>query len=174
MLKYALLGATMAITAPALAQTTATTPAADAATAQTAPTTAPTDAAAPGTTAPMAQSAPTAQPAPTTGSAPMGAAPAAQTADAAPAAEPAAPAEQVASVVDKEFGTYDKDTNGNLSEAEFGTWMVALKSQTDPTTDANAAATKSWNKAAFAQADADKSKSVSKTELAGFLAPAKS
>ncbi len=157
MLKYALLGAAMAMTAPALAQT--------------APTTSP-DTAMPTQTAPTTVGA-TPQTSPAPGD-PMQQAPATSPAPAETAAQPAAGADQVASVVDSQFGTYDKDANGTLSATEFGAWMVALKSQTDPATDANSPATRKWNQAAFAQADKDKSKSLSKTEVTGFLAPAKS
>ena len=143
MLKYALLGAAMAMTVPALAQTApAPTPAA------------------PSSALPSDQSAPTS----------TEAAPAPADSAAAPAAQPA-PADQVAAVVDSQFATYDKNSDGKLDEAEFGGWMVALKSQTDPATDANAPATKKWNRAAFAQADTDKSRSLTKAELTGFLSP---
>ncbi len=68
-----------------------------------------------------------------------------------------------------EFPSYDKDSNGALSETEFASWMVALKTASDPTTKAESAEVKKWIGQAFASADADKSKSVSKTELTGFL-----
>ena len=154
MLKYALLGAAMAISAPAFAQTQ-TTPA-PAAPAQVAP-------------APTTTAAPVADPA---GPAADATAAAPPTAADTTAAAPAPKAEQVASAIDDQFTTYDKDANGKLNEVEFSAWMVALKSQADPKTDANAPATKKWNKAAFAQADKDKSKSLSKDEVASFLTPA--
>lgn len=83
-------------------------------------------------------------------------------------AEAAGPA-QITQVVDSEFPTYDTDSSGTLSDKEFGSWIVALKTASDPATKADSAETKSWVKAAFAQADLDKSKSVSKSELASFL-----
>jgi hypothetical protein len=166
MLKYALLGAAMAMTAPALAQTATGAQTATPAPAQVTSTTGNT-AAVPQTSA--APTAPISATPDATAAAPADTA--AQTA-ADPAAQPAAGPDQVASVVDSQFGTYDKDADGKLSAAEFGTWMVALKSQTDPATDADSPATKKWNQAAFAQADTDKSKSVTKAELTGFLAPA--
>lgn len=159
MLKYALLGAAMAMTAPAFAQTAPTTSPEAAMPAQTAPTT--------------AGAMPQTSPAPVPADA-MQQAPAATSAPAETAAQPAAGADQVASVVDSQFGTYDKDANGKLSATEFGAWMVALKSQSDPATDANSPATRKWNQAAFAQADTDKSQSLSKAEVTGFLAPARS
>ncbi len=84
-------------------------------------------------------------------------------------AQPATSAAQIAQVVSTEFPTYDKDSNGSLNEAEFGSWMVALKTASDPTTKAESAATKTWVDQAFASADTDKNKSLSKTELTGFL-----
>ncbi len=56
-----------------------------------------------------------------------------------------------------------------LSAAEFDAWMVALKTASDPTTKADAPATKTWLTQAFAQADTDKNKKVTKAELNGFL-----
>ncbi len=163
MLKYAMLAGAMTIAAPVMAQMAP----------QTSPNAAPAGAA--GTVAPAA-------PATTTSAAPATpqsttAMPdaTAQTAPAAPQTTGAAPTEQAATgsqvgqVVDAEFATYDKDANGTLSSAEFATWMVALKTKSDPTTKADSPATKKWNDAAFVQADKDKSKSVSKTELTGFL-----
>ena len=141
-MKYAILGAAMMASAPVLAQVT---PA----------------------------------PAQTTPAAPQGAT--VTTADPAQAAQPAADASastqgqvqangsQIAQVVDTQFPTYDKDGDGKLNKAEFAQWMVALKSQTDPSTKADAPATKKWVGSAFAQADTDKDKTVSKTELTGFL-----
>ena len=142
MMKYAILGAAMMASAPVLAQVTP-------APAQTTPA-APQEA--PATTADPAQ---TAQP----------------TADASASTlgQVQANGSQIAQVVDTQFPTYDKDGDGKLNKAEFAQWMVALKSQTDPSTKADAPATKKWVGSAFAQADTDKDKTVSKTELTGFL-----
>ena len=142
MMKYAILGAAMMASAPVLAQVTP-------APAQTTPA-APQEA--PATTADPAQ---TAQP----------------TADASASTQCQVQANgsQIAQVVDTQFPTYDKDGDGKLNKAEFAQWMVALKSQTDPSTKADAPATKKWVGSAFAQADTDKDKTVSKTELTGFL-----
>ena len=71
--------------------------------------------------------------------------------------------------MDSQWATYDKDGNGSLSKAEFSEWMVALKAQTDPSAKAESADTKKWVGTAFAQADTDKSKSLSKSEVTGFL-----
>ena len=163
MLKYALLAGAMTIAAPVLAQMapqTAANPAPAATTTPVAPAT-------PATTTDAAPVTQQAAPASPTTAAPAGT-PAPQTATAAPAEQPAT-GSQVAQVVDTEFPTYDKDGDGKLSQMEFSAWMVALKTKSDPATKADSPATKKWNTAAFAQADTDKSKSVSKDELTGFL-----
>jgi len=162
MLKYAFLAGAMLMSAPAMAQQTP-------APAQTPPATQPAPAQ-PATQTDPAQQAPApAQDATaTTPATPAQAAPA-QTAQTAPA-QPLTRAQQVAQVVDSEFATYDKDKDGVLSPAEFDAWMIALKTASDPSTKPDAPATKTWLAQAFAQADTDKNKKISKAELNGFLA----
>lgn len=87
----------------------------------------------------------------------------------APASGTAATPTQVAQIVDQEFPTYDADSTGDLNEAEFAAWMKKLRAATDPAVDPESADVKTWIGQAFAAADADKSKSVSKSELTGFL-----
>ena len=70
--------------------------------------------------------------------------------------------------MNKEFPVYDKDGNGSLSKSEFSTWMLALKKTANPAARDDAA-NKSWTATAFAQADTDKSNSLSKDELIKFL-----
>lgn len=190
MLKYALLAGAMTMAVPALAQTMPnggqTTPPV---TTPPAPATPPT--ATPPATAPVAPppSAQPATPAPadaitpdTAPSAPMPPAPSGSTTPAAPvapatpaaptaAAAPAAPSAgaQVADIVGKEFSSYDKNGDGKLSQAEFGAWAFALRKAADPNLK-NDAANKTWTTTAFGQADADKSKSISKDEMTNFLA----
>ena len=160
MLKYALLAGVMTFAAPVMAQAqTNTSPQS---------TTAPTQAQVPQSVphgAPVAD----AQPASPT---PMDSATAPATDTAA--AQPAAGAGQVASVVDTEFPTYDANKDGKLERAEFASWMVKLKQASDPKASATSAATKSWVSAAFAQADKDKSQSITKPELVGFLSQGQS
>ena len=144
MMKYAFLAGAMMASAPVFAQ----------------------EATAPGQTSPAP-----AQAAPATAADPTQAAqPATDPAATTPAqGQVQATGDQIAQVVDTQFPTYDKDGDGKLNRAEFGQWMVALKSQTDPSTKADAPATRKWIGTAFAQADTDKDKTVSKTELTGFL-----
>jgi len=139
MLKYAILAGAVLVAAPVLAQATTISP----------QTSAPGDAVA-------GQAAPSGAP---TDAVPMQSA----------AREQPATGSQVAEVVNTEFPTYDKNGDGKLSAAEFSGWMVALKSKTDPTTKPDAPETKKWVSAAFAQADTDKNKSLTKTEVTSFL-----
>ncbi|PTS83874.1 calcium-binding protein [Sphingomonas sp. HMWF008] len=150
MLKYVVLASVMSVSAPALAQT------------------APAQSMTPQST----QSAPATPDSTAMSAAPQAAQPADSAAapaqDAVAATQPAA-ATQVADVVTKEFPSYDKNGDGTLSAKEFDTWMVALKTASDPSTKATAPATKTWLNQAFAQADTDKNKKVSQSELTGFL-----
>lgn len=129
-------------------------------------------AAAPAQTAPAqtapAQSAATAAPA-----APAQAAPA-QSAAAQPAPQPASTGDQVAQIVNNEFPTYDKDSTSSLNKDEFGSWMVALRSASDPSANAASAEMKTWVAQAFTSADANKDSAVSKDELTSFLSQSKS
>ena len=191
MLKHILLASAVLISTPALAQnkpgdpqspppSTDTMPAPTTTAPQTAPvnpapptTTAPTapTTAVPAAPAPAAPAAADAAPVPADPAAPAASAQAAAPAPADPAVAAASPAPApggVADVVNAEFGTYDKNANGTLSRAEFGTWMFALKQKADPASKDDAA-NKAWTAQAFAQADTDKSKSISKDELTNFL-----
>ncbi|KQN29271.1 calcium-binding protein [Sphingomonas sp. Leaf38] len=146
MLKYAMLAGAALVAAPVLAQATATAP----------QTSAPAGAATGQANPSGAMASPQG---PTTDAVPMQ----------STAREQPATGSQVAQVVDTEFPTYDKNGDGKLSAVEFGGWMVALKSKTDPSTSPDAPGTKKWVSAAFAQADADKNKSLTKTEVTRFL-----
>lgn len=175
MLKYVFLAGAMTIAAPVLAQdlpASGDQAAPTAATARTVPQTQPIPAD-PAQTNPATPADPAAAPGAATAQAdsarPMDATqPAVRTAQAS--AAPGDKTQQVAQIVDSEFASYDKDRNGSLSATEFDAWMVALKTAADPSTKAASPDTKKWMAAAFAQADTDKSKSVSKAELTGFLA----
>ncbi|PAX09402.1 calcium-binding protein [Sphingomonas lenta] len=85
---------------------------------------------------------------------------------------PVATSADVASIVAREFPSYDRDRDGSLNQNEFGEWMVKLKTIADPNVRADAPSTKTWLNAAFAQADSDKSRSLTLGELTGFLSPA--
>jgi len=182
MLKYVLLASSIMASAPVLAQDkpadALAAPATQASPAQTTPTTPPTatDPAAnpsPQTATPIddAMKTMTAQTDPAKPADPAAPqdAQTAQATPASPAAQPASGPAQVAQVVNSEFPAYDKDANGTLSQAEFASWMVALKTKSDPSTKADSPATKAWVSQAFASADKDKNKSLSKDELTGFL-----
>ncbi|MHA6724179.1 EF-hand domain-containing protein [Sphingomonas sp. RS2018] len=166
MMKTAMMVSALAIATPAFAQEAQSAPASPTTTAptadQTAPGRTPLTAADPATAAPPAQ---TAEAAPVT---PAQEAPA-QVAAAPAAAPPATGATQIAQVVSTEFPTYDKNADAKLDKAEFGAWMVALKTASDPSTKAGDPATTKWVSGAFASADTDKSKGVSQAELTKYL-----
>lgn|GEM_PF-847229 len=86
----------------------------------------------------------------------------------APTAEPKEVTVQ--KLVDAEFPTYDINKNDELEPAEFRKWVLALH---DASGEANAAkdpsAKAKWANAAFATADTDKSKKVTKAEMNSFL-----
>ncbi|MEG3179179.1 calcium-binding protein [Sphingomonas sp. LT1P40] len=189
MLKSILLASAVMISAPALAQEAApqetTPPAQEQTVPPAAEPTAPADAPAPAdetavdstaqtAPAPAEPAAPPAeQPAQTAEQTPAPAEQPAQTAQQpAPAGQQPANAAQIAQVVDSGFPTYDKDADGNLKAEEFGAWMVALRSASEPAFTGQSAADKEWITRAWAAADKDKSNGINKDELKGFLAPA--
>ncbi|WP_326525382.1 EF-hand domain-containing protein [Sphingomonas sp.] len=82
---------------------------------------------------------------------------------------PVTGASQIAQVVDTEFPAYDKNADNALDKGEFGAWMVALKTASDPATKADDPATVQWISGAFASADTDQSATVTKAELTTYL-----
>jgi hypothetical protein len=177
MFKQILTAGAVMTAAPLLAQQT-TTPVTPAPTATPAPS---ATTAVPARTTPMTPQTGTAAPAPAQPSAtPAPAQPAgtaaqttgtagAQTGTGTGTTASGATGAQASNIIDAEFPTYDKDSSGTLNNAEFSEWMVKLKTASDPSTQADSAATRSWVAAAFAQADADRSSSLTKAELATFL-----
>lgn len=125
----------------------------------------------PGPTEPSAAPGPVAEPAPVTDPAPAPAP--TDTAAPAPAAAPAAQdrSAQVAKVVEAEFPVYDANKTGDLEQPEFNKWVLALHAASnDPTAKAmDEAAKTKWAADAFASADADKNKKISKAEISKFL-----
>lgn len=117
---------------------------------------------------------PTAEAATATEAAPAPLAEPAPMTEAAPAAEPATPAAEpkevtVAKLVDAEFPAYDANKNGDLDQPEFAKWILALHEAGGTAKQADAATKDKWAKDAFAAADADKSKKISKAEMNKFL-----
>jgi len=164
MLKAILLATSVLVAVPALAQDK---PASD--TTQSAPQTATPDqtAPAPADPATTAQTTPQSTPAPATETAqPTPSQPAAQA-----SAQPAATQDQVAQAVNRDFGNYDKDSNGTLSQTEFGSWISTLRKAAEPTFQPGSPDANTWIGQAFAATDVDKNKTVDKAELTTFLTP---
>jgi hypothetical protein len=136
-------------------------PAADAAQ----PSPAPAQPAQPADAAPAPAQPSNAQPAPTPPQ------PGTATPNTTATAQPATTQDQVAQAVTRDFGTYDKDANGALSQAEFGAWMVTLRKASEPAFQPGTPAATAWLNQAFAATDADKNKTVTQAELTSFLTP---
>lgn len=152
----------LAAAAPAMAQQTG--PAAMPAPEAPAPTEAPDSIDAPDASQP-APVAPVDEP--TTAGQP---APAAEATPAAPAAD--ARTSHIAKLVEAEFPSYDADKSGDLNQPEFAKWVLALHAkaeQAQAATKMDDKAKATWAKNAFATADVDKSKKISKAELNSFL-----
>lgn len=146
MIRTLMFASAIALSAPAIAQETSTPPEAPASESTTTqpPAEAQIPAPAEGTPAPAQDSATQPQP---------------------------AGASQVAQVIEADFPSYDKDGNGELSKEEFSAWMLKLRAASaQPGAAAPETELTAWAGAAFAQADSDKSQSVSKGELTTFLA----
>lgn len=175
MLKSILLASAVAISAPALAQDMPqqqTPPPQEqpAPTETTEPVPQEVPAPAPQPDAqPMPEATPTPAPTPTPTPEPQATE---QQAQATQPAQQPANADQIAQIVDQGFPTYDADADGSLKQEEFGAWMVALRSASEPAFTGESAADKEWIGKALASADGDKSGGVSKDELKTFLTPA--
>lgn len=165
-MKYLIGAAAIAMSTAALAQTTTTTTSATPPAATTAPATAPaastTESTTTTTTAP-ANPADPAGPQATTSTTQA----TTTTAQAAPAPTPAADPK---AVIAQQFPTYDKDSNGTLSQTEFAAWLVEMKTAQNSEKLTPEQISK-WANDSFAKADKDKSKSVTVAELQGFLVP---
>ncbi len=154
MLKYVLLGSAIMLASPVVAQDRSASPSGAEATGQVPQN----DQGNPA----ERQPAPMTDPA--VGTAPNGS----ETAQSKPAAkpDPTSP-EQVTTIVNAEFASYDKDGNGHLDKTEFAAWMDALKAKAADARDKPGNA--KWNEAAFVKADRDKSTLLTKAELTRFL-----
>jgi hypothetical protein len=97
--------------------------------------------------------------------------PAEGVAAAQPGATPAATQEQVAQAVGRDFGSFDKDADGKLSQTEFAAWMGSLRKASEPGFQPGTAEATTWSNQAFTSADTDKNASVNKQELTVFLTP---
>jgi hypothetical protein len=83
------------------------------------------------------------------------------------AQEAATPASQVAAAVAADWPKYDKGGKGHLNEAEFATWLTALRAAAGKAEDP--IKVKAWADGAFLQADADINQKITPEELTVFL-----
>lgn len=85
-----------------------------------------------------------------------------------PASTPGSdPAAQIAAAVAADWPKYDQGGKGHLTEAEFATWLTALRAKAGKAEDP--AKVKAWADGAFLQADADVDTKVTPEELTAFL-----
>ena len=78
----------------------------------------------------------------------------------------------IARLVDTGFPAYDADKSGGLTQPEFAQWVLALYATAEAANVATRMDSKAkaiYAKNAFATADTDKSKNVSKSEIYSFL-----
>lgn len=78
----------------------------------------------------------------------------------------------VTQIIETEFPNYDVDKSGDLSQPEFTAWVLALHNKAEDEQAASkldATSKAKWAKDAFATADVDKSKKVTKMEMSSFL-----
>jgi hypothetical protein len=121
---------------------------------------------------PVSQQAPAPAPPPETSGPTPAPAPAPESSP--PAQDPAASkAAAVKEVVETEFPTYDADKNASLSKVEFTKWVTALREKSDASQGKTEKLPEpemaKWVTSAFAAADKDKSKKVTKEEMMAFL-----
>lgn len=83
-----------------------------------------------------------------------------------PATDPA----QIAAIIDQQFPGADTDSSGDLNQQEFATWFIPLQAAQLPEgVTADQTQLEQMAGTAFAQADADSSRSVTKDELTSYL-----
>lgn len=150
----------LAVSAPAMAQDTAS-PATAAPMTETAPAPAGEAMTAPSSASPAADASAAQQP--------SAAAPA-QSADAGAAASSNSSA-QISAVIEAGFPKYDADGSGDLSQAEFKQWVSDLKTQEMAASGQalDAAQADQYASRALRVADADGNKAVTRDELTSFL-----
>lgn len=79
-----------------------------------------------------------------------------------------APTEDIASAVAADWPRHDRAGKGHLTQAEFVSWLTALRAQSGATTD-NPAKVKAWADTAFAKTDVDDNNQVTPEEFAKFI-----
>jgi hypothetical protein len=80
---------------------------------------------------------------------------------------PPAGASEIAAAVAADWPKYDQGGKGHLTQAEFATWLSALRAASGKAEDP--ARVKAWADEAFPQADGNKDDKVTPEELTGFL-----
>ncbi|OAN58452.1 hypothetical protein [Sphingomonas sp. TDK1] len=90
---------------------------------------------------------------------------------AAEAAQPTPRPDPAKLPVDAQFARYDANGDGVLDKAEYGSWLVALRTAKEADFKAESPAARGWIDGSFTAADADRDQKVSREELIRFLTP---
>lgn len=75
--------------------------------------------------------------------------------------------------VDAQFARYDANGDGSLDLAEFGEWLVALRTAKEAEFDREKPASRAWVQDSFTATDADRDQKISRAEWTRFLTPNK-
>jgi hypothetical protein len=84
--------------------------------------------------------------------------------DAAASSAQASTTDSTMATIEADWAKYDTNNNGSLSRTELNRWLTAQQKAAG-----NKAPSRSYLAAAFQKADADKSRTVTKEELAAYL-----
>jgi len=90
--------------------------------------------------------------------------------NATPAPAPPPPsADDIARAVAADWAKYDQGGKGHLTQAEFSTWLSALRASSNGAAAEDPAKVKAWADAAFPEADKNADAKVTPEEWTGFL-----
>ncbi|WP_294331517.1 EF-hand domain-containing protein [uncultured Sphingomonas sp.] len=73
--------------------------------------------------------------------------------------------------VDAQFARYDVNGDGSLDLAEFGDWLVALRTAKEANFDREKPEARAWVQDSFTATDANRDQKISRAEWARFLTP---
>lgn len=75
--------------------------------------------------------------------------------------------------IDAQFARYDVNGDGSLDLAEFGEWLIALRTAKEADFDREKPEARAWVQDSFTATDADRDQKISRAEWARFLTPTK-
>lgn len=90
---------------------------------------------------------------------------------AAEASQPTPPPDPAKLSVEAQFARYDANGDGSLDQAEFGEWLVALRTAKEADFDREKPAARAWVQDRFTTTDANRDRKVSREEWTRLLTP---